>query len=274
MSSGLAGIRFYKMSGSGNDFVVVDARREPYPALEDPATIERVCRRGTGVGADGIVLLAPERGRDFRMVYYNADGSRASMCGNAALCCTALVSRLDRRMGEELAFETDAGLVTARVASAGPQIDLAPVDDVRPTVALARPVPGSKVGFVMAGVPHATVLVDDVERTDVVAEGRAIRTAPELRPAGANANFVSGARGAWRIRTYERGVEGETLACGTGAVASAILIASWGLDEGPIRLETRSGRTLAVTLRREGDRWIPSLAGEGRLVFEGSLGEL
>ena len=274
MRRSLAGIPFYKMSGSGNDFVVVDARRQGYPALEDAPTIERICRRGTGVGADGIVLLAAERGRDFRMVYYNADGSRASMCGNAALCCTALVTRLDDRVGEELSFETDSGLVTARVGPDGPQIDLSPVEDVRPAITFARSVPGSRAGFALAGVPHVTVLVDDVEHTEIVAEGRAIRMAAELRPAGANANFVSGGRGGWRIRTYERGVEGETLACGTGAVASAILIASWGLDESPIRLETRSGRTLVVTLRREGGRWLPSLAGEGRLVFEGSLGEL
>lgn len=272
--AGLRGIPFYKMSGSGNDFVVVDVRETGDPELEDPAAIQRICARGTGVGADGIVLLAPEAGVDFRMIYYNADGTRASMCGNAALCCTRLFAELSGAGGRPVVFETDSGRISARLRDGEPEIDLAPVETVRSGLELKRLAGEDRLGFALAGVPHVTVLVSDVEQTDVLGRGRAIRTARELMPAGANANFVSGRKGDWRIRTYERGVEGETLACGTGAVASAILIESWGLDASPIRLRTRSGRRLTVTLKRDGSRWWPSLAGEGRIVFRGELGEV
>ena len=272
--AGLKGLPFYKMSGSGNDFVVVDVRESGDPQLEEPASIQRICARGTGVGADGIVLLAPEAGVDFRMIYYNADGTRASMCGNAALCCTRLFAELSGAGGHPIVFETDSGRISARLRNGEPEIDLAPVETVRTELDLARAAGEERIGFALAGVPHVTALVPDVDGADVIGRGRAIRTARELMPAGANANFVSGRRGEWRIRTYERGVEGETLACGTGAVASAILIESWGLDASPIRLSTRSGRRLTVTLRRDAGRWLPSLAGEGRIVFRGELGEV
>ncbi|HEX2780602.1 MAG TPA: diaminopimelate epimerase [Gemmatimonadaceae bacterium] len=274
MSRSLAGAPFYKMSGSGNDFVVVDARERQRPELEQPETISRVCARATGVGADGVVLLAADPRLDFRMIYFNADGSRASMCGNAALCCTRLFSELGQRPAGEIRFETDSGPLQARMRGGQPEIDLAPVSLVRPEIALAGHRGFSRLGYALAGVPHVTALVDDIESLDVVGVGRAIRTAPELRPEGANANFVARGDGGWRIRTYERGVEGETLACGTGAVASAILIESWGLGDSPISLVTRSGRVLTVRLRRESDRWLPSLSGEGRIVFRGSFGEL
>ncbi len=267
------GLRFFKMSGSGNDFVVVDARQDPHEELRDPGVIQRLSARGTGVGADGLVLLVAEPGRAFRMIYYNADGSRASMCGNAALCCTRLADDLEGGSGRSRTFETDSGAVTGRVVDGRPEIDLAPVSTVRPE-APVRVQPGeARIGYAVAGVPHLTVLVDDVQRADVAGRGRALRWASELAPEGANANFVSRADGRWAMRTFERGVEGETLACGTGAVASAILIDAWGLDSGPIELETRSGRALTVTMRRDGDLIFPTLAGEGRIVFLGELAE-
>ena len=274
LMGGLRGLPFYKMSGSGNDFVVVDARRDGHAELEDAEVIQRVCSRGTGVGADGVVLLAAEPGVDFRMVYFNADGSRASMCGNAALCCTRLFAELAGRGTGEIVFETDSGRITARLRDGLPEIDLAAVETVQPELRLSGVGGADRMGYALVGVPHATVLTGDVEQVDVVGRGRAIRKARELMPAGANANFVSGRKGSWAIRTYERGVEGETLACGTGAVASAILIVSWGLDVSPVRLTSRSGRTLTVTLRRDGSRWLPSLSGEGRIVFQGQLGEI
>jgi diaminopimelate epimerase len=267
-----AGQPFLKMSGSGNDFVVIDARVPYDRALEREDAIRALCRRGTGVGADGLVLLKEEAGADFRMVYYNADGSRASMCGNAALCCTRLASRTGARA--ELEFETDSGRLRGRMTHGGPEIDLAPVTVVRPDAGMPRGHGEERIGFALAGVPHVTVLVDEVDGVDVVGRGRALRTAKALLPEGANANFVSRSESGWAIRTYERGVESETLACGTGAVASAILITAWGLGSGPVRLTTRSGSELQVRLQRSGDAWLPSLAGEGRIVFEGVLGEL
>src|SRR5207248_6693566 len=135
--------------------------------------------------------------------------------------------------------------------------------------------PERRVGFAMAGIPHLTIEVPDVGAVDVIGRGRPLRSHPTLRPHGANVNFVSRIEGdLWAIRTYERGVEGETLACGTGAVASAILIGEWDGRPGPIRLRTRSGRTLTVRLERTPDGLLPSLSGEARFVFDGRFGEI
>ena len=266
-----AGLRFYKMTGSGNDFVVVDARDDPHDELRSPAVIQELSARGTGIGADGLVLLAAEPGVDFRMIYYNADGSRASMCGNAALCCTSLATQLGPASGKALHFATDSGLVTGRVVDGRPEIDLAAVMNVKPQVPVSPSVGESLIGYAVAGVPHLTIVVADVGHADVAGRGRDLRWSPELAPDGANANFVSRAGSKWAIRTYERGVEGETLACGTGAVASAILLRIWGLAEGDVDLQTRSGRILTVKLTQQGARWLPTLAGEGRIVFAGEI---
>ena len=270
----LAGLPFFKMSGSGNDFVVVDARQDPHEELRTPEAVQRLSATGTGVGADGLVLLAAEPGADFRMIYYNADGSRASMCGNAARCCTRLATDLGGGKPRELRFATDSGIVTGRVVDGRPEIDLAPVSVVEPVAPVSAASGEDRIGYAVAGVPHLTVLVEDLEGVDIAGRGRALRFAPELAPAGANANFVAREPRGWAMRTYERGVEGETLACGTGAVASAILITSWGLADGKVDLRTRSGRTLSVKLRRDSDRWLPTLAGEGRIVFRGELAEI
>jgi len=272
--SAAEGLRFFKMSGSGNDFVVVDARQDPHDELRTPEMIQRLSARGTGVGADGLVLLAAEPGLDFRMIYYNADGSRASMCGNAALCCTRLATELGGAQRRELRFATDSGTITGRVIEGRPEIDLAPVEVIQPVAPVAPARGESRIGYAVAGVPHVAVVVSDLASTDVAGRGRALRFAPELGADGANANFIAPEGDRWAMRTYERGVEGETLACGTGAVASAILIQSWGLANGRIDLRTRSGRTLSVKLRRDGERWLPTLAGEGRIVFRGELVEI
>ena len=270
----LKGLPFWKMSGSGNDFVFFDARDGDSRGLEDPALIAAICARGTGIGADGIVLLEPADGSAFGIRYFNSDGSLASLCGNASLCSVRLAVELGAAPASGFAFETGAGRLAARIRDALPEIDLQPVTEVRPDAGIER-LPGERrLGFALAGVPHLTALVDDVNAVDVVGRGRPLRRHPSLAH-GANVNFVARDGGDWVVRTYERGVEGETLACGTGAVASAILLTSWGEATGEVALRTRSGRPLLVTLRREGtNRWLPSLRGEGRIVFEGRLREL
>lgn len=268
------GLRFYKMSGSGNDFVVVDAREDPHEELRTPEIVRRFSARGTGIGSDGLVLITAEPGVDFRMLYYNADGSRASMCGNAALCCTRLVTELGGGRSRELRFATDSGIISGRMAGAEPAIDLASVTDVRLQAPIVAEEGEKQIGFAVAGVPHLTIVVDDLEGADLLGRGRALRQSPALGQAGANANFVARDAAGWAMRTYERGVEDETLACGTGAVASAILLESWGLATNPTPLRTRSGRVLTVTLRRAGEAWLPTLSGEGRIVFSGELLEI
>jgi diaminopimelate epimerase len=268
------GRSFYKMSGSGNDFVVVDAMREPAGALAEPATVRALCARATGIGADGMVFLERSETADYRMTYLNSDGSRADLCGNASLCSARLATELGIVSTTEFRVETDAGILGARFAADAPEVDLQPVRDVRPRLPF-RLEPGEQwIGFAQAGVPHLTVRVDDVSAIDVVGRGRPLRFDPSLAQ-GANVNFVSpDPAGGWLIRTYERGVEGETLACGTGAVASAILLAESGEAGDRVALRTRSGRVLTVRLARLAGAWQPSLSGEARVVFQGQFGEL
>ncbi|MEP6692044.1 MAG: diaminopimelate epimerase [Gemmatimonadaceae bacterium] len=269
---------FYKMTGSGNDFVFVIAITEPAGALERPDAIRLVCARGTGVGADGIVFLEPplekRGGASFRMRYLNSDGSVAAMCGNAALCAARLAAELGLAPPSDFVFETESGSVTARMRDGLPEIDLAQVWDVRPDAGIPSVDGELRIGFALVGVPHLVVLCDDLEQIPVVERGRALRRDPSL-PQGANVNFVAPRGSGFAMRTYERGVEGETLACGTGAVAAGIMVNEWAGSTSSVELETRSSRTLSVTAGRlDGHRWTPSLRGEGRLVFSGHLGEL
>lgn len=275
----ISGRPFVKMSGSGNDFVMVDARVEPPGDLTDPELVSAICARGTGVGADGIVFLEASSQADVKLTYLNSDGSLADLCGNATLCTTRLAVRLGAGLSSGMTIETGSGIIKGRILPTGaPEIDLQEVIDVRP-VAEGIPTEGKerRIGFVMAGIPHLAIEVPDVSAVDVVGRGRPLRSHPSLRPQGANVNFVSPITiedDLWAIRTYERGVEGETLACGTGAVASAILIARWQHGSGPVKLQTKSHRTLTVRLKRTNAGWLPSLSGEARFVFDGQLGEV
>lgn len=268
------GRAFYKMSGSGNDFVVVDARRDPPGPLAEPAVISRICARGTGVGADGIVFLERSDTADLRLVYLNADGSRAEFCGNATLCTTRLAAELGAGSGAGMSIETDSGIVQARLRRGLPEIDLQPVTEISAELGGIPLEPGEyRMGFAVVGVPHLVIGCRDVATVDVVGRGRPLRSHPSF-PRGANVNWVSTANGRWRMRTYERGVEAETLACGSGAVAVAIMLTAWGETEPPVELETSSGRCLRASLERRGEAWQPSLAGEGRVVYQGELAEI
>jgi diaminopimelate epimerase len=272
--------KFYKMSGSGNDFIVFDAREVGVGALEDSVVIQALCARGTGVGADGVVFMEePEEeqedeGAKFRMRYFNADGSAGAMCGNAALCMTRLAVHLGAAQPEDIRFQTDTGILSARIVGALPEVDLQAAQEVRPDIEIERASGERRIGYVLMGVPHVVILCDEVDSLDVIERGRAIRRDPRLRPAGANVNFVAPvSNGGWAIRTYERGVEGETLACGTGAISSAILLNAWGASDAQTTFTTRSDREVTVRLRRDGDLWRPTLRGQGRLVFTGELAD-
>ena len=277
MSGSANGTPFYKMSGSGNDFVVIDARESGPGEWARADRVRRVCARGTGVGADGIVFLESSDRAAVRLVYLNADGSRAAFCGNATLCTTRLSVDLGLGRNGELTIETDDGVVPARMREANPEIDLPAVVDVRdgiPEIALQAG--ERRLGFALVGVPHLVIRCDDARVVDVVGRGRPLRSHPGFAQ-GANVNFVSRSpSGGWMMRTYERGVEAETLACGSGAVATAIFLSLWGdvQPSSPIEITSSSGLSLTVRLRRNGSEWIPSLSGEGRIVFRGTLGEV
>ncbi|MDQ2667701.1 MAG: diaminopimelate epimerase [Gemmatimonadota bacterium] len=268
------GRTFYKMSGSGNDFVVVNATTDSAAALMQPNAVQAVCARATGIGADGLVILEPSASAAYRMTYLNSDGSRADLCGNATLCSARLASELGLLPANQFQIETDAGVLEARLLPKGPEIDLPVVQDVRHNLPFRLERGERAIGFALAGVPHLVVRVDDVSSVDVVGRGRPLRNDPSLEH-GANVNFVSReSDDEWRVRTFERGVEGETLACGTGAVATAILLAEAGEVTDSVELTTRSGRALRVRLRRIAEAWYPSLSGEARIVFEGRFGEI
>jgi len=281
----LVGTTIYKMTGSGNDFVMVDARHTP-PSDWSSQDIRAVCARGTGIGADGLVFVGPGSAQDaVRMIYFNSDGSRAAMCGNAALCSTRLAARLGLTPASQMTLETDAGTYVSRCdgnqREERAELHLAPVKAPALVAKLGSLPNERRAVLATVGVPHLVVLVDDVDQVDVVARGKALRSDQALGPAGANVNFISAAPGPpgpqrqpseWRMRTYERGIEDETLACGTGAVAAACALVEWGLAQPPFTFWTRSGRRLEVRLRKASDLYDDVwLGGEARLVVRGVI---
>ncbi|HEX6616903.1 MAG TPA: diaminopimelate epimerase [Gemmatimonadales bacterium] len=265
----------YKMTGSGNDFVMLDgrtARPEAWP----PERIAAACDRRSGVGADGLVILVPEAAGTVRMHYWNADGSRAAMCGNAALCSARLAVHLELVPPGELRLLTDAGEVRACAPAGGELAEIGlPGFEVAGSPAGPEPELGEQwIAFATVGVPHLVVRVGDVERVDLPGRGRSLRYDPRLGSAGSNVNFVSpgGAGAPWLIRTYERGVEDETLACGTGTVAAGIALALREEVTLPVTFRSRGGQPLVVHATLDGPRahgvW---LGGQGRLVFRAVL---
>ena len=263
------------MSGSGNDFVFFDGRTESVQGLDSPEVIRRICSRTQGVGADGVVFLEVSASEPFGIRYYNSDGSRGELCGNASLCTSSLAVRLGLAADDGFQFSTDVGAIKARLVSGEPEIDLQPPHDLLGAAGIALEAGESQIGFVDTGVPHLVVLMSDADLAPLARRGAELRHHASLA-AGANVNFISPAGPEWRMRTYERGVEGETLACGTGAVACAVLLKEWGLVRvKETRLRTSSGRLLTVTLGAglEG-RVRPSLRGEGRIVYDGELVDL
>ncbi len=270
---------FTKMNGAGNDFVVLDNRAGQI-VLDAPA-IARLCDRQRGVGADGLLMVelaAIEPAADFRMRYYNADGGEAEMCGNGARCFARFAARLTGTFPESLAFQTQAGVIRARL------------DGERVRLDMSLPTGGTDLGsltlegkaafpsayFLNTGVPHVVVPVEDVETVDVHSLGRSIRYHDRFAPRGTNANFIQVVSPTEIIlRTYERGVEGETLACGTGATASALVQAELNAvaGTGSIAVRVRSGDTLQIGFKRTEPLAFEAvtLSGPADFVFSGEI---
>jgi diaminopimelate epimerase len=262
------------MSGAGNDFIILDNRAGQVAVADLPAWVRKVCARRMAIGADGLLLIekATEKETDFKWRFFNADGSVAEMCGNAARC----VSRYAFVKGiaaKELRFGTLAGVIAAEVQGESVKIKMTAPFDLVPERALTIKGQQFNAGSVNTGVPHVVTEVDDVNTVDVVTLGRAIRHHPDFQPAGTNANFVSrDAEGRWSIRTYERGVEDETLACGTGNVAAAVVLAANRGLGSPITFHTRSGTRLTVYFEMaNGCCSAAYLAGDARLIYEGRM---
>ncbi len=271
-------MEFAKIQGSGNDFILIDNRDERfYEFLEKTGVclkefVIRVCRPHTGVGADGLILI--ERPEDpsnhFRWQFFNSDGSEAEMCGNGARCAVRFCYDLGI-VDEEVRFETLAGVVRAKVLEGGRRVRVQLTPPSEP-VEKSLEVSGDLVKgvFINTGVPHFVTLVEDIDRLDVVSLGRSIRFHREFEPSGTNVDFVEIEGNRVKMRTYERGVETETLSCGTGAVASAVVARTMGLvNSEEVEVLTRSGEVLKVYIGGAPDEVY--LEGEVRKVFEGVL---
>jgi diaminopimelate epimerase len=267
-------IPFFKMSGSGNDFIIIDNRGAVVPEARLNELITGACRRKMSVGADGLILIEPSDTVDFRWRFFNADGSPAEMCGNGARCA-ARFAFIHGITGRRMAFETVAGIIEASLDGDSVKIRMTDPIELKTGYGLNLDRATIVVGSVNTGVPHVVSVVEDIEALDVVANGRRIRHHPDFAPAGTNANFVAfGNDGEIFIRTYERGVEDETLACGTGNVAAALVLAHDRGLASPVSLTTRSEVKLTVHFIKEAGRFTDVyLQGDARVIYRGELWE-
>ncbi|MBT8340361.1 MAG: diaminopimelate epimerase [Desulfatitalea sp.] len=265
-------IPFYKMSGSGNDFILIDNRQGIIGMDDPPAFVAKVCRRAMSVGADGLILIEASAQADFRWRFFNSDGSLPEMCGNGARCA-ARFAFLNGIAGADLAFETLAGLIEAHVEDDQVRIKMSDPSDLVLDDAIVMADYPLPISHVNTGVPHVVMQVKDLAAANVTAIGHDIRFHPKFQPEGTNVNFIAPTDdGPWAIRTYERGVEGETLACGTGAVAAALVLALRYDLASPVILKTRSGSLLKSYFRRQGERFDQvCLEGDARVVYQGLL---
>lgn len=268
-------IKFDKMSGTGNDFIVIDHREMFIPLSEQADFARKVCRRMFSVGADGLILLEHSDVADFRWKFYNSDGSIAEMCGNGARC-TARFAHTKGMAGSSMRFETVAGVIEAKIIGEGEEVSILMTKpfDFRRDLRLSLDGIERDVQFVNTGVPHAVIFLED-EDVPVKIWGRKVRFHELFQPDGTNANFVSvTSPDSIKVRTYERGVEDETMACGTGAVASAIFAALERKMESPVRVQTSGGDELKIyfDLSSEGTAIEKVyMQGTTRLIYSGQL---
>jgi len=265
-------ITFYKMSGSGNDFILIDNRNHVVDQNNMADFVKNVCRRKMSVGADGLILVENSETVDFKWRFFNADGSQAEMCGNGARCA-ARFACINKITEKEMAFETDAGVVEARVSDDLVNIKMPVPSDIQGEFSLTLKTGSMTMSSANTGVPHVVISTKDINDIDVVFLGREIRHHKKFSPAGTNVNFISpNDGGTIAIRTYERGVEDETLACGTGAVAAAIVTSNKTGAGSPIRVLTRSGCFLNVYFTKKDDNFSDVfLEGDARIIYRGEL---
>ena len=264
-------LHFTKMNGAGNDFILID-NRTGHVHLDRPQ-IARLCDRHRGIGADGILLLEKASNHaDFRMRYFNADGGEAEMCGNGARCFARFANKVAGSK-EKISFETPAGVISAKLAGDLVTLQMTEPTDLRLKTTLRVMDENKTVHFINSGVPHVVISVLQLDDVDVQGAGSAIRHHKMFSPKGTNVNFLE-KRGPKQIavRTYERGVEAETLACGTGIVASALVFAATENAASPITVIARGGDELRVGFEKSDTAFRNvTLTGPAEFVFEGSI---
>ncbi|MGA9177686.1 MAG: diaminopimelate epimerase [Desulfobacterales bacterium] len=265
-------IEFYKMSGSGNDFIIIDNRNNIVDESDLSNFIVNVCRRKMSVGADGVILVENTGNADFKWRFFNSDGSVAEMCGNGARC-VARFAYLNNIAGSNMSFETLAGLVKAEVIEERVKVKMTDPFDLETDVAIELKNGLTSIYSINTGVPHVVMVKNSIDDIDIVKTGREIRYHDRFSPAGTNVNFVCHVKdNTIAIRTYERGVEDETLACGTGAAASAIVMAQKMKLDSPLSVLTRSGEYLNIFFKeKEGQYYDIYLEGDARIIYKAQL---
>jgi diaminopimelate epimerase len=267
-------IEFWKMNGSGNDFILIDNRDRKIPEEDMCALVKGVCRRRESVGADGVIFIIKSERYDFAWRFFNADGGEAEMCGNGSRCAARFAS-LNGMAGTSMVFETLAGPISAEVTGRIVKVLMPVPSGLRKDIELPLKSGQVKVDFINTGVPHTVVYVKDLNNHPVFEEGREIRYHSIFSPAGTNANFVKVVNPNYiEVRTYERGVEDETLACGTGSIAAALTSDARGLASSPVTVKTRGGEELKVYFEKNDDAFTKVwLEGGTEIACKGRLHE-
>ena len=265
-------IPFFKISGSGNDFIIIDNRSQVVQESILQQMIVGSCRRKMSVGADGFILVENSEQADFKWRFYNSDGSRAEMCGNGARCVSRFAF-LKEIAGPDLSFETDAGVITAQIVDDRVKIKMTDPTGMKEGNTLVLDNHHLTYQFINTGVPHVVIKAEDIDAVDVAGTGSAIRYHAAFSPAGTNVNFIRvSEENTLSIRTYERGVENETLACGTGSVAAALIAARQDGFDSPVKVITRSGEYLRIFFKTDGESFTDvHLEGDARVIYSGEL---
>jgi diaminopimelate epimerase len=266
-------INFSKLTAAGNDFILIDNRKSIISQKDRQALAKKLCDRKYSIGADGLILLEKSARKDFKMEYFNSDGSHASMCGNGGRSIAKFAYDLGVA-NLKMVFETDAGVISAEILPEDRvRLDLYDPGDLKKNIKIEANGKEFDVDFINTGVPHAVIFVDDIEKIDVFGYGRIVRRHKTFAPAGTNVNFVKVIKdNALLVRTYERGVENETLACGTGIAASGIISVLKGFTESPVKVIARGGDKLSVSLKNSNDK-ISNVVLEGPalITFKGTV---
>ena len=265
-------IEFWKMSGSGNDFIVVDNRDGVIRGKDMGRLVERACRRRTSVGADGMIFVVKSEKYDFAWKFFNADGGEVDMCGNGGRCVSRFAF-LKGIAGREMTFDTLAGPVSAEVKERVVKVLMPVPTGLKLDVDMEFLKGWKSCDFVDTGVPHTVLGVEDLMNHPVREQGRVVRYHERFSPGGTNVNFVAKTGlNELAVRTYERGVEDETLACGTGAIASALIASTKGMVQSPVKVKTRGGDLLTIYFNRRGNSFDQVwLEGNTSIIYMASL---
>ena len=266
-------IKFLKLTAAGNDFVLIDNRENIICSDLYQSLAKKFCDRRYSIGADGLIILEKSSAYDFKMKYFNSDGSHAAMCGNGGRSIAKFAYHIGAAK-EKMVFETDAGIINAEITGNDRvKLDLYDPADLKRNLKIDTGSEIFEADFINTGVPHIVIFVDDIENAEVFKYGRAVRYHNMFAPAGANVNFVKVSdNNTILTRTYERGIEGETLACGTGITASAIISGLKGYVKPPVKIIAKSGDELNVSYKYDGQNITNAvLEGPALITFEGTI---